>query len=230
MPQLTIDIPDLVARRLLTLAPLRGTSMDELVLEALDSFASSFATRRAIVKARRAEAKAAGTNHSLADLGWVDGYSGQSVDELLSFEGTEEAPRLVVVLAQAIQEKVKSSGIMKMSGVERMILSTMALWHEVNNGGYDQFFRNSSRRVAPVIVADLLRIGCPEIADISQTALDALNLPKVSVEAIEEAMSTASVDRRRTLDRCDIAFYDKGNLLAERLFIYAKKHQGGIRI
>ena len=69
---------------------------------------------------------------------------------------------------------------------------------EVDNGGYDQFFRNSSRRFAPAIVSDLVRIHCTELADITQQALDALELPKVNVAEIEAAMARKSIER----DRC----------------------------
>jgi hypothetical protein len=110
-----------------------------------------------------------------------------------------------------------------------MVLSVLALEREVNNGGYDQFFRNSSRRFAPVIVNHLVKIGCRDIADVTQEALDSLNLPELSVPAIEAAMKTESVNRGQRLNRCDLAFYEKTGLL-EQLFSYVKAHQDGIQI
>jgi hypothetical protein len=180
------------------------------------------------VKAWRKTATVTGTGYSLADLGWIEGYSGQAVDEILSFEGTEGVQSLLFVLEEAIQAQVKVSGPLKMTGVERMVLSVMALSREVGNGGYDQFFRNSSRRFVPAIVDDLVRIGCTEIADITQRALDALDLPKLSVAEIEAAMARESLPRDRALNRCDIAFYERGEV-SERLFAYVKAHQSGIR-
>jgi hypothetical protein len=85
LTKLTVEVPEVVALRLEALAGVSGKSVDELVREGLDSFAGSLASRRAILKARRAAAKTAGTSHSLVDLGWLDGYAGQSVDELLMF-------------------------------------------------------------------------------------------------------------------------------------------------
>ena len=228
MASLTIDVPEVVARRLEALGKISGKSIDELALEAVDSYAGSHASRRAIVKARRQAATTSGTAYSLADLGWLEGYSGQAVDEILSFEGTEEVQSLLFVLEEAIQQKVKESGPLKRTGIERMVLSVMALSREVGNGGYDQFFRNSSCRFAPAIVDDLVRIGCVEIADITQQALDALDLPKLSVAEIEAAMSRENVPRDWALNRCDIAFYERGEL-PQRLFAYVKAHQRGIR-
>jgi hypothetical protein len=229
MASLTIDVPEVVTRRLEALGMASGKTVDELALQAVESFAGSHASRRAIVKAWRKTASIAGTAYSLEDLGWVEGYSGQAVDEILSFEGTEGVHSLLFVVEQAIQEKIKATGPGKMTGVERMVLSVMGLSREVNNGGYDQFFRNSSRRFAPAIVDDLVRIGCPEIADITQQALDALDLPKLSLAEIEAAMARENVQRDRALKRCDIAFYERGEL-SERLFAYVKAHQAGITV
>jgi hypothetical protein len=229
MASLTVEVPEVVARRLEALGSVSGQSVSDLALEALDSFAGSHASRRAIVKAWRKTATVPGTGYSLADLGWVQGYAGQSVDELLSFEGKEGFHFLLSALEEAIQEKVKATGPGKLTGVERMVLGVMALTREVNNGGYKQFFGNSSRRFAPGMVSDLVRIGCPEIADITQQALDSLGLPKVGVAEIEAAMEREDVERDRALERRDIAFYERTEL-SERLFAYVKAHQDGIRI
>ncbi|MEI9975126.1 MAG: DUF4375 domain-containing protein [Ignavibacteriota bacterium] len=226
---MTIEIPEFVARRLEALAGASGTSVEELARKGIDALVGSASSRRAILKARRAAAKTEGVSYSLADLGWLDGYTGQTVDELLLFEGTDGLHAILFAIEQAIQQKLEAEGRLQMTGVMLVFLSVMALSREVNNGGYDQFFRNSSRQFAPRIVGDLVRIGCPEIADITQEALDSLDLPKLAVPEIEAAMKSESVKRDRTLKRCDIAFYDQGVLL-ERLFAYVKTHQDGIKI
>ncbi len=210
---MTIEIPDLTLRRLEALSVASGKSVDELAREALESFAGSLASRRAIRKARHAAAKAAGTACSLADLGWLDGYAGQTVDELLSYEGADNLHSILSALEQAIEEKIRTKGKRERTGVERMVLSIMALVREVNNGGYDQFFLNSSGEFAPAIVDDLVRIGCPEVADITQRALDARELP----------------ERDRLLQRCDVQFHERTEI-PERLFSYVKAHPDGIRI
>ncbi len=47
----------------------------------------------------------------------------------------------------------------------------IALDREVNHGGYGQFFVNSSREYAPIIVEAPRHIGCPKTAVITQTVL-----------------------------------------------------------
>jgi hypothetical protein len=107
MAHLTIEVPEIIAPRLEALSQTSGRSVDEVTLEPLDSFAGSLAARRAVVKTRRAAAKLAGTGYSLAGLGCLDGYSGQTADELLPFEGTEGAPRprILSALEQAVRVK-----------------------------------------------------------------------------------------------------------------------------
>ena len=78
--------------------------------------------------------------------------------------------------------------------------------------------RNSSRQYAPAIVRDLVTIGCSKIADITQQALDALDLPELSVTAIEAAMKAESSARDRTLERCNIAFYEPAELSGNNSF------------
>jgi hypothetical protein len=134
---------------------------------------------------------------------------------------------LINAVTQAIQEKLKMHGLGRRTGVERVILAVHTLNSEVNNGGYHQFFINSSRNVAPAIVDDLERIGCRRIANITQRALDALGLPKVTVAAIEEAIKRVDPMRDRKLSRCDNAFW-RAPELTMRLYEYIKRNRNGI--
>jgi hypothetical protein len=228
MPTMTIEVPGAISRRFEVLAATSGKTVQHVVREALDAFASSSKSRRAIAKELRSPENLARSGYSMADLGWLEGYKGQTVDELLLFESTEGVVQILIALEAAIRARVEAEGPLKMTGVERMLLATMAFHGEVNNGGYKQFFTNSSRRYAPAMPDDLFRIGCPEIADITQRALDALQLPKQNVAAIEAAMSEPNQERDRALNRCDIEFYERNELL-DRLFAYVKANQNGIR-
>jgi hypothetical protein len=223
---LVFEIRDVIVRRLEALAG-TGRRVEDLAQEALDSFVGSPKARRAILKARRSAAKEGG--YSLADLGWLDGYAGQTVDELLLYEGTDKIHSILFALETAVNEKTTSLGPSQRTGVELIVQSVLALDREVNNGGYGQYFRNSSRMYAPAAVNHLVIIGCTEIADITQRALDSLGIPEISVAAIEAAMQTENRQRDRALNRCDLAFYERKGLL-ESLFSYVKAHQDGIRI
>ena len=115
----------------------------------------------------------------MPDLKWLDGYSGQSVDELIALEGEYRIDALVVAFDQALDQKAAANGDDSLSAEERVIVAIVALESEVNNGGYLQFFQNSSREFAPIIVQALERIGCARTAAITRKAIDALHLPGI---------------------------------------------------
>jgi hypothetical protein len=101
--KLDFEIRDLIVRRLEAFAGATGRSVDDLAQEAPDSFVGSPKARRAILKTRRSAAKEGA--YSLADLGWLDGYAGQTVDELLLYEGTEKIHSILFALETAVNEK-----------------------------------------------------------------------------------------------------------------------------
>jgi hypothetical protein len=164
----------------------------------------------------------------MSDLKWLDGYSGQTVDELLLLEAECRIDSLVLAFEQAVDQKAARLGVDALSGEERIVLAIEALEREVNNGGYGQFFLNSSREFAPTIVQALVLIGCPKTAAITQRAIDALHLPALSVEAIEAAMSDEGSEAE--LNECDNSYYQAGEDIAGQLFAFIKANKDAIAL
>jgi hypothetical protein len=157
------------------------------------------------------------------------GYSGQSADQLLSLEGMYRIDSLVRAFEQAITQKVQRGGVQSLTDEERIVLAVEALEREVNNGGYDQFFVNSSREFAPKVVSALQRIGCKKTATISQRAIKALGISDLASEAIDAAMAGGDEQRLSRLNRCDDSYYKCAEPIAERLFAFIKANKAGIR-
>ena len=88
------------------------------------------------------------------------GYSGETTDELLGYPATRQQDALVRAFESGLQRKALQTGDRSLTQEERIVLAVRALDREVNNGGYHQFFCNSSRKFAPKIVESLVRIGC----------------------------------------------------------------------
>jgi hypothetical protein len=130
----------------------------------------------------------------------VEAYSGKSVDELTAItEGKEIA--LIFAIEIAIQQKEKREE-RDLSEEEVFVLAICALEREVNNGGYGQFFVNSSRLFTPVVVPALLRIGCPETAKITERAINAVGFRGLSPVAMCEAMDAYHAEYfRRNIHR-----------------------------
>jgi hypothetical protein len=165
----------------------------------------------------------------IGNLGWLDGYSGQSLEELLALEGKYRIDSLVLVFEEGIGQKLKRQGDQAPTDEERIVLAVEALEREVNNGGYDQFFTNSSQFV-PTIVDSLQRIGCKRTAMITQRAIKALGISDLIAEAIDTAMASDDERRLAKLNRCDEAYYKGTEPIAERLFAFIKTNKAGIRL
>src|SRR5580700_8185714 len=92
-------------------------------------------------------------------------YTGQSSEEVLEHIETHRVFSVLGGLQWCIDAKARAQGGEdKLSEEERVFLAVLALFSEVNNGGYRQFFWNSSRRYTPTIVASLRRIDCERTA------------------------------------------------------------------
>lgn len=165
----------------------------------------------------------------MSDLPFLQNYSGQTVEQLLSLEGEYRIDSLVLIFEEALLKKAFRDGDLALNGDERVILGVEALEREVNNGGYSLFFENSTREFAPIIVQALIRIGCPKTAEITQRAIDALQLASLGVEAIEAAMSGDSV-REDDLNECDRSYYEGPEDIAGQLFAFIKKNKNSIKL
>jgi hypothetical protein len=161
--------------------------------------------------------------------GWLGGYSGQSVSQLLSLEGKYRTDSLVLAFEQAISQKAKRDGVQSLTDEERIVLAVEALEREVNNGGYDQFFVNSSREFAPTVVGALQHIGCKKTATITRRAITALGISDLTSEAIDAAMAEGDEQRLAKLNRYDDSYYKCAEPVAERLFAFIKANKTGIR-
>ena len=154
-------------------------------------------------------------------LPWFGKYSGESTEQLLALEGKFRTDSLVVAFEQAIQSKVFRDGG-DVSVPERVVLAIESLEQEVNNGGYDQFFRNSSIQYAPTLVDALARAGCPKAAAVAERAIRSLGLDVVSVESIQAAMEVGSEERDMALNPCDQEFYEYQEDLAGKVLDYIR--------
>jgi hypothetical protein len=163
-------------------------------------------------------------------LEWLDGYSGQTVEQILSLEGKYRIDSLVLAFEQAIGQKAAREGENGLTNEERVVLAVEALEREVNNGGYAQFFKNSSREFASTIVNSLRRIGCTKAATITQKATEALGISDLTAKAIETVMATDDKQRGQKLSRCDGEYYKNTEPIAERLFAFIRANKAAIRL
>src|SRR5260370_32821575 len=137
---------------------------------------------------------------------WLD-YTGQDTSQILACKGTHRIDSLLCALEQAIQLRQQRSPDIATTPEQRTLLAIRALKREVNNGGYHQFFVNSSREYALTVVPALETIGCDTTAALTQKALDALSLHPLTLKAIEDSIFKPNSERDRALDALYQQFY-----------------------
>jgi hypothetical protein len=161
-------------------------------------------------------------------LPWLD-YTGQTTEELIASKDTHSIESLLCAFASGIGGKHGPQGDGRITSEEELVLAVMALDREVNNGGYDQFFVNPSRKFAPIIVDCLRRIDCFATVAITERAIATLRLPEVTVEAIAATIYTEDADRDEMLDACNQEFY-RLTEITPRLFEFVEAHQDRIQL
>src|SRR6266478_3594198 len=152
---------------------------------------------------------------------FLESYGGETIDELLAMKVSHRIDSLVGAIEQALDMKRREDP----SHAERVVLAVEALEREVNNGGYNQFFFNSSREFTPFIVQALELIGCPKCAAITASAIAVLDLSdQADVDAIHEAASEMSDEDCERLDEADSQYYKNDEDIAQSLLAYIERH------
>jgi hypothetical protein len=154
---------------------------------------------------------------------WLD-YTGQDTAQILACKGTHRIDSLLCALEQAIELRQHQIPDLATTPEEHTLLAIMALEREVNNGGYHQFFANSSCQYALTVVPALESIGCEATAALTQRAIDALKLHPLTVEAIENSILQPDPERDQTLDALDQQFY-KIFEIEPKLFAFVESRQ-----
>ena len=155
----------------------------------------------------------------------------KTTQELLDLDdGQRRKDMIVMAFEEAIQGKLAREGRESLNTAEMTVLAVEALEREVNNGGYSQFFLNSSAEFAPILVDSLERIDCPKAAAVAQSAIDALELPDLNVEAIQTAIRIENREREAKLATCDDAFFAYEEDITGGLLAFIRANRDLIRI
>jgi hypothetical protein len=97
------------------------------------------------------------------------------------------------------------------------------LEREVNNGGYNQFFVNSSCQYALTVVAALRKVGCDATTAVTEEALRALNQRPLTLKAIENSILMPDRERDQVLRALGQQFY-RILEIEQRLFAFVESH------
>jgi hypothetical protein len=158
-------------------------------------------------------------------LTFLEGYGGQTIQELISLKAKYRLDSLVLAVDEAIGSKPKD----QINAVERTVLAIEALEREVSNGGFAQFFLNHSNVYASVVVGDLKLINCPQTAAIVQSAVEVLGVVSLfDVDAVRRAAQDES--KAEAWENLDEQFFAYPEPIAERLWEFIDKFHSHIQI
>ena len=146
---------------------------------------------------------------------------------------THRTDSILTAFGTAVEFKRERVGKQKLSEEERVVLSVLALDREVNNGGFLQFFGNSSGEFTATLVESLHTAGCPRTAEIAAKAVRALGTTRLSPAAVRDAVSRRSTRRDRILRECDEEFFSVQNEVYEiepRLLAFIERYQAKIEL
>ena len=156
-------------------------------------------------------------------LPWLE-YSGQTASEIIACKETHQVDSLLRALEDGIQLRQSRNGQEGTSVEEVVLLAIRALDREVNNGGYNQFFLNSSHQYTAIIVDACNVIGCEATASVTAKAISALQLADVTAAAVANVMSKRNSERTRLLKACDKRFY-RLTEIPPKLFRFVESHE-----
>ena len=122
-------------------------------------------------------------------------------------------------------------GLDALTGPEKVVLAVEAVEREVNNGGYDQLFINSSNAYAPWFVSSLQAIGREDVATLTQEAIDAVGVAGPwTVEQIDAAMADENEARDERLSDCTDRYFQVAGDLAQPLLDYLKANRSQVAL
>jgi Domain of unknown function (DUF4375) len=158
------------------------------------------------------------------------GYGGQTTQQLIALEGEFEPWTLVAAIEQGLCKKFGYGDSAELTAPERNVLAVLSLEREVMNGGYSQFFGNSSVEFVCIIVEALVEIGCPNTADLTKRAIDTLHLEVLTPTAAEAAAAQSNLQRDEVLDDYDQVFFKYEERPDLKLFSYISANLNSIRL
>lgn len=134
----------------------------------------------------------------------------------------------VTAMMEHLDRKTQySDGMSVLSEAERIFYITQTLEMEVNNGGFSQFFFNSSGNFSNELVGAFTTIGANATAAICQQAIAAFgrDIP-VDQDARQEMLDELESDEiDEILEECDSAFYDYEDDLNELNYQFVLKNK-----
>ena len=133
---------------------------------------------------------------------------------------------ILVSLSESPQTKFGKQDFAQQFFPQKVFSAIWAVESEVNNGGFSQYFYNSSAETAPFVEQALQAVGAPRTADICKRAISVAfpdGLPATD-DAIVAAAADFSDAILAALEPLDQEFFAYPHDLTQLLFAYVSKY------
>jgi hypothetical protein len=150
------------------------------------------------------------------------GVLGTTTDEIFSHEDSK--------ILGALNYRIGRKAEARITHPERRLVAVYSLWGEVNNGGFDQYFFNSSGDEAGSALAGLKEMGALGSAVLLERAMEVFPGGRPPADR-QQRVRTMDKLRKRAGDpweQCDQEFYAVKEDLRELMLAYAKQKRGEI--
>lgn len=143
---------------------------------------------------------------------------------------TNEMNRRLIALAESPAGRFWRVDYAALSVPERTFRSVWELEAEVNNGGFEQYFSNSSGRLAPQAPAALRAIGAVQMATIVDEAIAALgaDFPWLDDEERQERATDLPPETVEQIEALEQRFFSYPDDLTALLYAYVGSHRDDI--
>jgi hypothetical protein len=132
----------------------------------------------------------------------------------------------LIELSESDKTKFGKDEFDSQSHPQKVFSSIWAVESEVNNGGFSEYFRNTSSETAGFVAEALDEVGAPNTASICRRAIEAAfpsGLP-ASPEAVTSAASRFPIETQGKLNALDQEFFEYPHNLTDLLYAYVCEH------
>jgi len=149
---------------------------------------------------------------------------GKSFKKVFENSDKKEYHQILSNISAIIMYKEQEHGIDSLTQKERYIYAIDGMLTEVNNGGFNQFFFNSTGELTYELVAALEEIGSTKFKSIASKAVDIFGeIPSLDEDSrYSHLEKITKEDELRLWDECDDEFYDCDEDIESMTVAYAK--------
>lgn len=134
--------------------------------------------------------------------------------------------QILISLSSSEQTSFGREGFARQSFPQKVFSAIWGVESEVNNGGFSQYFLNSSAESSSFVVQALETIGAPETANICKRAIaTAFPVGLPGSEEIRAAAASFPAEVLDALEPLDQEFFSYPHDLTGLLFAYVSQHQ-----